>query len=47
MRKNKDLFFDNSHTRAILDLADNGRFDEPENRGRAAEFVLIFTEALA
>lgn len=44
--RSKALFSEDGHLKVVLDLADNGRLDDPESRTRALELVQVLSEVL-
>lgn len=44
--RSRALFDENRHLNVVLDLADNGRLDDPESRSQAQELVQTLSRVL-
>lgn len=44
--RNRSLFNEDRQIRAVFDLADNGRLDDPESRNQALELVETLSRVL-
>jgi len=44
--RSKALFDTNRHLNVVLDLADNGRLDDPESRSQALDLVETLSRVL-